>query len=107
MLRIMRSSTATESRWTLCGQLAGQWVREFQADWERDLNPPGSGPRVIDLSDVTFIDESGEALLGELSDGGALLIAGSGVATRDLIESLKTNGYRPVRRLLRRTEKCR
>jgi hypothetical protein len=43
---------------------------------------------VIDLSDVTSIDDRGEALLGELKDEGAEFLA-RGVYTRHLLENLK------------------
>jgi hypothetical protein len=100
MLRIEHKETAAERRWVLCGQLAGRWVREFQTDWDQGPNPSGDLRRVVDLSDVTFIDENGEALLRGLTDRGVILLSGSGVATRDLIDGLRMNGRRPVRRML-------
>jgi hypothetical protein len=41
----------------------------------------------VDLSDVTFIDQSGEKLLSEMSSDGAELIA-VGVETKHLLENL-------------------
>jgi len=54
---------------------------------------------VVDLSDVTFIDEKGERLLSEMRRGGAEFVA-TGVENKDLIENLKGNEERPLRRLV-------
>ena len=43
---------------------------------------------VVDLRDVTFIDESGEKLLLELEVAGVEFVA-AGVETKHLIENLK------------------
>ena len=43
---------------------------------------------LIDLRDVTFIDESGEGLLGEMREQGAEFVA-RGVVAKHLLESLK------------------
>jgi len=43
--------------------------------------------RVLDLSDATLIDASGEKLLAEMRSSGAEFVA-AGVATRHLLESL-------------------
>jgi anti-anti-sigma regulatory factor len=42
---------------------------------------------VVDLSDVTFIDQSGEMLLSEMSSDGAEFVA-AGVETKHLLETL-------------------
>ena len=128
MLRINRTETATERRWVLCGQLAGRWVQELRSQWREfgeagvadepgaELHPrrvsageQGTTPKrdVVDLTDVTFIDEDGEALLGQMKFAGIHLIAGSGVENRDLLENLRTQDQRPVRRMLgRANERC-
>jgi len=51
------------------------------------------------LSDVTFVDEHGERLLVEMRKAGAEFVA-LGVATKHLIENLRTRGGRPLRRLV-------
>jgi len=89
MLRISNRTTAEEVRWVLCGRLAGPWVGELRSNW--DLARAWSGDRrhVIDLSDVTSIDDRGEALLGALKEEGAEFVA-RGVYTRHLLENLKS-----------------
>jgi anti-anti-sigma regulatory factor len=42
---------------------------------------------VVDLSDVTFIDESGEGLLSEMREAG-VKFAACGVAIKHLVENL-------------------
>jgi hypothetical protein len=88
MLRITQTETETEQKWMLCGRLAGPSVAVLRACWEHDHRGADSvRRRVLDLSDVTFIDESGERLLAEMRGGGARLVA-AGVATRHLLENL-------------------
>ena len=52
---------------------------------------------VIDLSDVTLIDDSGEGLLGELRGEGAELVA-RGMYTKHLIENIKSKEKQAFRR---------
>ena len=66
MLRITHAQTDAEQRWTLCGQLAGLWVAELRASWDHGRHASGAPHSVVDLSEVTFIDESGEQLLSEM-----------------------------------------
>jgi hypothetical protein len=54
---------------------------------------------VVDLSDVTFIDESGEQLLSEMRRAGAKFLA-AGVDTRHLLKNLEAKGERPLRRFI-------
>jgi hypothetical protein len=88
MLRISNRTSAEEVRWSLCGRLAGPWVGELRSSWDQAREWPRHRRHVIDLSDVTFIDERGEALLGELMEEGAEFVA-QGVYTRHLLENLK------------------
>ncbi|MDP8988806.1 MAG: hypothetical protein M3N41_01835 [Acidobacteriota bacterium] len=61
------------------------------------------------MSEVTFIDESGEKLLCEMRSEGAEFIA-AGVETKHLLKNLKGKGERPLRRFIGGTanecEKC-
>ncbi len=99
MLRITHKKTETEQRWTLCGQLTGPWVAELRACWEHGRQSAIDTHAVVDLSDVTFIDESGEQLLSEMRSGGAEFVAG-GVDTKHLLKNLKAKGERPLRRFI-------
>jgi hypothetical protein len=99
MLRITQAQTDTGQHWTLCGQLTGPWVAELRACWERGRQAEGGARTIVDLSDVTFIDESGEKLLSEMRAGGAEFVAG-GVDTKHLLEHLKAKGERSLRRCI-------
>ena len=105
MLRITHPQTETEQRWTLCGQLTGPWVAELRACWGRGRQVAGSVEAVVDLSDVTFIDESGERLLSEMRSSGAEFLA-AGVDTKHLLEHLKAKGERPLRRFIGPLANC-
>ena len=93
MLRIYYSQ-----QWTLCGQLAGPWVQELRSCWEHARRAAGSSA-VVDLSDVTFVDEKGERLLAEMRSAGVEFVA-TGVETKHLLQNLKSRGERPLRRLI-------
>ena len=103
MLRVSYSDTSSEQRWSLCGALAGPWVDELRSSWRqvRGRQARERTPRahaVIDLRDVTFIDEAGEELLREMQSEGAELVA-RGVENKDLIANLtQKNGECALRR---------
>jgi hypothetical protein len=99
VLRITHAQTEIEQRWTLCGQLMGPWVAELRVCWEHGRQVTGSRHIVVDLSDVTFIDESGEKLLSEMGRAGAEFVA-AGVDTEFLLKNLKAKGERPLRRFI-------
>ena len=99
MLRITHARTETEQRWTLCGQLTRPWVAELRASWEHDRQVGVNARTVVDLRDVTFIDESGEKLLCEMGTHGVVFIA-AGVETKHLLKNLKGKGERPLRRFI-------
>ena len=99
MLRITHARTKTEQRWTLSGQLTRPWVAELRACWEHGREAGDHSHIVVDLSDVTFIDESGERLLSEMRSDGAEFVA-AGVETNHLLKHLKGKGERPLRRFI-------
>ncbi len=87
MLRIAINDTAAEQRWVLQGRLAGPYVAELSANWEKTLSARQGRKCVVDLSDVTFIDKDGEEVLRAMMKGGAQFIA-CGVCTRHVLETL-------------------
>ncbi len=99
MLRITHARTETEQRWTLCGHLTRPWVAELRACWEHGREGGVHAHTVVDLSEVTFIDESGERLLSEMKSEGAEFVA-AGVETKHLLKNLKGRGERPLRRFI-------
>ena len=99
MLRINYVQTGAERRWTLCGQLRGPWVEELAGCWRQLRGNESSARSVVDLSDVTFIDESGERLLSEMRSNGVEFVA-AGVDTKHLLQNLKDEEDRPLRRFI-------
>jgi anti-anti-sigma regulatory factor len=88
MLKITNTETDSEQRWTLYGQLAGPWVAELRSSWQRARATTGQHRRVVDLSEVTFIDEAGEQVLRAMRNHGVTFIA-QGIATKQLLSDLK------------------
>ena len=88
MLRI----TTTGQKLVLHGQLAGPWVEELKSAWDKS-------PLVVDLTDVTFVDEAGARLLCAMKDAGVRFVA-RGVDTKHLLDDLKKKQAPALRRCL-------
>ncbi|MBS1811462.1 MAG: hypothetical protein JST84_25090 [Acidobacteria bacterium] len=71
MLRITTQSENGTTRFILEGRLMGEWVHELERCWLA-VNPTQVQ---IELKDVGFIDEHGQALLARMAAAGATLIA--------------------------------
>ena len=99
MLRICSCETGGLQKWILCGQLAGAWVGALEREWHRQRTESSHLRAVIDLSDVTFIDETGERLLRELRDQGAEFVA-KGIDTCHILENLAVRDRPQLRRYL-------
>ena len=73
MLRINTRTDAIGVIVELEGSLAGAWVQELEGCWRKITN---SHQRVrVTVCAVTFIDERGKALLAEMHQHGAELVA--------------------------------
>lgn len=97
MLKITHDEAAYEQRWTLCGQLSGPWVAELRAAWERCRFQ--GRKNVVDLSDVTSIDEDGENLLRTMKKNGARFVA-RGVDMKHILTHLKSKTKPTLRKSL-------
>jgi len=97
MLRFSFYRSGAGQHWVLCGQLSGPWVDELRSVWRRLCQHHAPTPAVVDLKEVTFIDEAGEQLLVEMQRGGAEFVA-TGVEHKDLVANLNCGGARAVRR---------
>ncbi len=87
MLRIGIEVDLSELRLTLEGELTEPWIAELQSVWETQCLPC-SAKCVVDLDDVTRVDESGKRVLAAMKCGGAELFA-TGVSMKHLIKGLK------------------
>ena len=99
MLRVAYSDTADGEHWMLCGRLAGPWVDEVRSLWTLVRERAPRARALVDLKEVTFIDESGERLLSEMELSGAELVA-AGVENKHLIATLSNGANRSLRRRL-------
>ena len=97
MLKITHDDAEKEQRWTLSGQLSGPWVAELRSCWQKSRSQGRSG--VIDMSDVTSIDERGESLLREMKEEGARFVA-RGVDMKHILTNLRTKNKPPLRKSL-------
>jgi hypothetical protein len=87
MFRVSYSDTAHGQSWSLHGRLAGPWVDELRSCWKYARDRAPLAQAIVDLKEVTFIDEAGERLLAEMRCAGAELIA-TGVEHQHLLAML-------------------
>ena len=99
MLRVSHTDDAGSEQWKLCGHLAGPWVEELRGCWIQVRKRVPGARAVVDLTDVTFIDEAGERLLAEMERDGTEFVA-AGVENKHLLASLREKGKRPLRRVM-------
>ncbi len=89
MLKITITDLPDEQRWSLQGQLVGQWSAELSSTWRERRHEGDTRRCIVELIDVTFIDRSGEAVLTEIMSQGAEFIA-SDVYTKHLLGNLRS-----------------
>lgn len=87
MLRIKIQRTTDAETWILYGRLTGEMVDELKRTWKSARGERNGGKCVIDLVEVTLVDESGEQVLMEMMLDGAQFV-GRGVYTTTLLETL-------------------
>ena len=82
------TNSPEEQRWSLQGQLVGQWAAEFTSAW-RNAHVVGDIRKcIVELIEVTAIDRNGEDVLSEIMSHGAEFIA-SDVYTKHLLQNLR------------------
>jgi len=102
MLKITLVDTPGEQKIVLSGTLVGPWIGELQKLWEDSRHQLGDRRCVVDLNDVTVIDQTAHALLATVVNDGAELVA-SGMVNRWLIEALKEERTQVSIKALRQT----
>jgi hypothetical protein len=89
VLKIAITDLPDEQRWSLQGQLVGQWAAEFMSTW-REAHHIGDTRRcIVELIEVTSIDRNGEEVLAEIMSKGAEFISGD-VYTKHLLRNLRS-----------------
>ena len=86
MLRITTCKDYGITRFVVEGKLVRECISELDRCWQeaRDLE----GSILVDLTGVTFVDQSGKQLLRRMHDEGAGFL-GAGLMTKCLIEEIK------------------
>jgi anti-anti-sigma regulatory factor len=75
MLRITLHDSPEILRFQLEGKLVGPWVSELEQSWKTARSVQADKKLVVDLRDVTFIDDSGKDLLRRFCESGAEFVA--------------------------------
>jgi anti-anti-sigma regulatory factor len=88
VLKIHITDLPDEQRWSLQGQLVGQWAAELRLTWREKRHEGDTRRYIVELIDVTFVDQAGEAVLAEIISHGAELVAGD-VYTKHLLCNLR------------------
>lgn len=88
MLRITIVDTPAEQRLVLEGKLTEPSIAELELAWEKARNERRGRECVVDLNEITTIDQCGKAILTRMFNEGAQFIA-QGVATAHLIRAIQ------------------
>lgn len=88
MLRISVMNEPGISRMKLEGKLAHEWVDEARNAWAALSELNGETEIVVDLLNVSFVDDAGHELLAEMRHAGAKLM-GSGPLMSALIDEIE------------------
>ena len=75
MLMITEQHEANVLIFKLAGALAGDWANELERCWRKATGSTEASHIVIDLAEVTFVDEIGKALLSLMVQDGVALVA--------------------------------
>jgi hypothetical protein len=81
MLRIITTRRGTGYRLDLHGSVAGEWIEALERHWRDLVTATPSAAIAVGLSNVTFIDREGEALLRRMAKQGVTL-DGAGLMNR-------------------------
>ena len=64
-----------EQKWSLQGQLVGQWAAELRSTWRKARQEGATRRYIVELIEVTAIDRNGEEVLKEIMSQGVGFIA--------------------------------
>ena len=83
------TNSPEEQRWSLQGQLVGQWATELRSTWRKAQIVGDTRKCIVELIEVTSIDRNGEEALSEIMSHGGEFIA-SDVYTKHLLQNLRS-----------------
>jgi hypothetical protein len=90
------TNSPEEQRWSLQGQLVGQWAAEFRSTWRKAHVAGDNRKCLVELTEVTSIDRNGEEALSEIMSHGSEFIA-SDVYTKHLLQNLRSELERSLK----------
>lgn len=91
MLKITKRETAEELHISLEGRVAGPWAAELSRFWMEIAPQRKTRSVVVDLREVTYVDEDGKKVLREIkSETGAELVAATPWTRHLVAEILET-----------------
>jgi hypothetical protein len=76
-------------RWSLQGQLVGQFAAELRSAWRKAQAEEDARTCIVELTEVTSIDRNGEEVLSEIMSHGVEFVA-SDVYTKHLLQNLRS-----------------
>jgi anti-anti-sigma regulatory factor len=86
VLKISTRTDVTTTIFELEGSLTGAWVQELEDCWRKAAD--AARPVRVMVCAVTFMDEKGKALLAEMHQHGAELVA-EGCMNSAIVEEIK------------------
>jgi hypothetical protein len=99
VLKIIITESPTEIRWVLQGRLFGSQVTEVKDNWSTANRIRKGRSCIVDLEELTFLDQRGKRLLRAMSRDGAQFIA-NGLNHKPLIDELKISSKRGLSRMI-------
>ena len=88
MLRITVTDLPDEQRWLLQGRLVGPWAAELRLAWRNARHESDARKCIVELNDVTFIDQNGKAVLQEIMSQNPEFVTSS-IYTKQILEHLR------------------
>ena len=93
MLRIFIHDDVPVTSFVLEGKLVGPWVTELEKCWYVALVANPSRTMLVDLAEVSFIDDEGRALLARMRRKGARLLS-SGVLINAIVAEIDAQEHK-------------
>jgi len=91
MMKIEIGEDAGQLTLKVEGRLAGPWVCEMERCWRTARRNYPSGRFLVDLTDVTYIDQAGQYLLQLMHGDGASFVA-TGLMTQSIVNQITEKG---------------
>jgi aryl-alcohol dehydrogenase-like predicted oxidoreductase len=101
MLRITMRNDAKATTFFVEGKLIDPWAQELEKCWRSTISAepcgqiPTARPMLVDLTKVTFIDDSGKALVARMRQSGVKL-TGAGLIAKFISEEIEKAMSAPV-----------